>query len=97
MPATEHAKILLKVAQQTLIDARRLWRAAKTSEEMYAAFRACLLASRSNRKAAAEWSTIDDAIAQKCRDDADRIDDAVTDLLATGVLDDVDGAAVATT
>lgn len=96
MKPSGHAVILLMVARQAIADARRLWRAAKDSVGLTAAFRACVVAARSAREAAAEWSH-DAVVSQRLLDDAERIDDVVADLFDSGALSEGADRASATT
>ena len=77
-----HAAILLKVASKTLSEARQAWRHARFHPDevsLRAAFRACVLASRTSRKAAEAWSN--DAVkARRLTDEAKKLDTAANDL-----------------
>lgn len=78
-----HASILLELAARTIAEARTAWTAAQGSDDeatLRTAYRACLFAARSSRKAAAAWAH--DSRGHRLTIEAKRIDEAATGLLA---------------
>lgn len=79
-----HAAILVRVATRTVAEAREAWRTTrKSSDEKHlrAAFRACVLAARSTRRAS-EALTHDAAAAHRLLAEAKRLDTAANELKA---------------
>ena len=83
LSARAHASILLEIAARTIAEARTAWTAAQGADDettLRAAYRACLFAARSSRKAAAAWAH--DSRGHRLTIEAKRLDDAATGLLA---------------
>ncbi len=78
-----NAAILLRVARKTIDEARRAWRRVGEGERsLRSAFRACVLAARSARRAAEAWASINARVTRQLLDDAKNIEAAATDLKA---------------
>lgn len=78
-----HAAILLKVAARSVVEARHAWQLARSgdAESLRSAFRACVLAAQSTRRAAAAWSH-DARESRRLTAEANRLVAAANDLKA---------------
>ena len=80
MNAQAHAAILFRVAAKTVAEARAAWEKVRSSSDetdLRTAFRACVLAARASRRAAAVHDAHESA---RLTAEANRLDAAATDL-----------------